>query len=64
MVLLQHPAAVLDLELNHITRCALLAKVGSEEQPDALFRLLQDAPAFASRANVAHVVQSLPCSIL
>jgi hypothetical protein len=52
MVLLQHPAAVLDLELNNAARCALLAKVGSEEQPDALFRLLQDAPVFASRANV------------
>jgi ankyrin repeat protein len=50
-VLLQNPAAVLDLELNHVARCALLAKVGSEEQPDALFRLLQDAPVFARRAT-------------
>jgi hypothetical protein len=49
MVLLQHPAAVLDLELNRVARCTLLAKVGSEEQPDALFRLLQDAPVFAPR---------------
>jgi ankyrin repeat protein len=50
-VLLQHPAAVLDLELNHVARCSLLAKVGSEEQPDALFRLLKDAPVFAPRAT-------------
>jgi ankyrin repeat protein len=53
MVLLQHPAAVLDLELNHVARCSLLAKVGSEEKPGALFRLLKDAPVFAPRANVA-----------
>jgi ankyrin repeat protein len=43
MVLLQHPAALLDLELNRVAICALLAKVGSEEQPDALFRLVKDA---------------------
>jgi hypothetical protein len=51
MVLLQHPAAVLDLELNCVAICALLAKVGSEEQPDALFRLVKDATTFASRAS-------------
>jgi ankyrin repeat protein len=45
MVLLQHPAAVLDLELNRVAMCALLEKVGGEEKPDALFRLLNDAPA-------------------
>jgi ankyrin repeat protein len=72
MVLLRHPAAaVLDLELNRVAICALLAKVGSEEKPDALFRLLKDAPVFARRANVAHVaqsqkgdLQSSTCSIL
>jgi hypothetical protein len=59
MVLLQHPAAVLDLELNRVARCALLAKVGSEGRPDALFRLLQDAPLFAPRANVAPQVREM-----
>jgi ankyrin repeat protein len=48
MVLLQHPAAVLDLGLNHGAMCALMEKVGSEEKPDALFRLLVDAPAFVA----------------
>jgi hypothetical protein len=48
MVLLQHPAAVLDLELNRGVMCALLEKVGSEEKPDALFRLVT---AFASRVT-------------
>jgi hypothetical protein len=59
MVFLQHPAAVLDLELNRVARCALLAKVGSEERPDALFRLLQDAPMFVPRANVAPQVREM-----
>jgi ankyrin repeat protein len=59
MVLLQHPAAVLDLELNRVARCALLAKVGSEERPDALFQLFQDAPVFFPRANVAPQVREM-----
>jgi hypothetical protein len=48
MVLLQHPAAVPDLGLNRFAVCALLEKVGSEANPDALFRLLVDAPAFVA----------------
>jgi hypothetical protein len=58
-VLLQNPAAVLDLELNHVARCALLAKVGSEERPDALFQLFQDAPVFFPRANAAPQVREM-----
>jgi hypothetical protein len=42
-VLLQHPAAVLDLKLNRHTMCALLEKVGSEEKPDALPRCCWNA---------------------
>lgn len=45
IILLQHPAAVLDLGLTHRDTCALLETLGSEEEPDALFRLLRDAPA-------------------
>jgi ankyrin repeat protein len=67
-VLLQHPAAVLDLELNCVAICALLAKLGSEEKPDALFRLLKDVPVFARRANIDQSqwadLQSNTCSIL
>jgi hypothetical protein len=46
-LLFRHPAAVLDLGLNRYAMCALLERVGSEK-PDALFRLLVDAPALVS----------------
>lgn len=36
-LLFWHPAAVLDLGLNHYAMCALLERVGSEKKPDALF---------------------------
>jgi ankyrin repeat protein len=44
LVLLEHPAAVLDLGLNHDAMCNLMEKLGKEEKPDALFRLLRGSP--------------------
>ena len=45
VILLQHPAAVLDLGLTRHDMCALLETLGREEKPDALLRLLRDAPS-------------------
>jgi len=49
LVLLEHPAAVLDLGLNSIATCAVLEKLGMEQKPEALFRLLRGAPDLIQR---------------
>lgn len=44
IVFLEHPAAMMDLGLNSHSLCAVLEKLGKESSPNAMFRLLKDAP--------------------
>lgn len=48
-VLLEHPAAILDVELNQYALCAVLEKLGKEMTRDALYELLNGAPALLQR---------------